>query len=631
MGFFDKFNEVKNKISEVENSIYHSKEDFREIYERNLQLEHDIEERTKELNIANKRMLSLQNILDMMNSSKPLATVLETIVNIIQGDFGYLHCTIMRKREDEDGEYLSVIAEADDDTIRRADGILKTPIKARRLAYKKGEIFHNTLEQNKIIRSKDVGSSLRAIMPEIPDEVISEILSDKSTKSVISIPLTVFEKPFGIFGVFSSREDVADSEFDFLSTFAQQIELAITIAELFEKVKSQAVTDGLTGLYNRRYFEEYLQKEVVRAKRINQPFSIIGLDLDYLKKINDAYGHSFGDLAIKSIANVLKSNARSIDTAARMGGEEFNIILPGVTSSGAMIAAERLRKAIEDVEIDTVGHITASVGVATFLEHSDSIDEILEMTDQAMYLSKKNGRNQVTLAKPTDETYWQEVAISAYLEIINKHKIPISDMFKSNLSNHLLGARETQSETLYSVADMLTQSYNPLHEDGKVKQKVLTAVSLAKVFDLSKDDIDNLKVAMLLYDIGNLMISPEIFKKKTPLSYEEKQQIQMHPILAAREILKPISYVQDVIPIIENHHENWDGSGYPSQKSHNDIPLASQIVLIVDAFYALLEKRPYRERLTPKDALEVIKQDADKKWSKTLVDEFISLLENELN
>lgn len=630
MGFFDKFNEVKNKISEVENSIYHSKEDYNEIYERNLQLEHDIEERTKELNIANKRVLSLQNILDMMNSSKPLATVLETIVNIIQGNFGYLHCTIMRKRVDDVGEYLSVIAEADDDTIQRADGILKTPIKARRLAYKKGEIFHNTLEQNKIIQSKDVGSSLRAIMPEIPDEVISEILSDRATKSVISIPLKVLNEPFGIFGVFSSREDLAQSECDFLATFAQQIELAITIAELFEKVKAQAVTDGLTGLYNRRYFEEYLQKEVVRAKRINQPFSIIGLDLDYLKKINDTYGHSFGDLAIKSIANVIKSNARSIDTAARMGGEEFNIILPGVASSGAMIAAERIRKAIADNEIDTVGHITASVGVATFLEHSDNIDEILEMTDQAMYLSKKNGRNQVTLAKPTDETYWQEVAVSAYLEILNKHKIPISDMFKTNLSNHLLGARETQSETLYSVADMLTQSYNPLHEDGKVKQKVLTAVSLAKVFDLSKDDIDNLKVAMLLYDIGNLMISPEIFKKKAPLSDEEKQQIQMHPVLAAREILKPISYVQDVIPIIENHHENWDGSGYPAKKSHSDIPLASQIVLIVDAFYALLEKRPYRERLTPREALEVIKQEADKKWSKTLVDEFISLIENEL-
>ena len=630
MGFFDKFNEVRNRISEVENSIYHNKEDYLEIYERNLQLEHDIEERTKELNLANKRMLSLQNILDMMNSSKPLATVLETIVNIIQGDFGYLHCTVMRKREDEDGEYLSVIAEADDITIDRADGILETPIKARRLAYTKDGIFYNTLEKNQIIQSKDVGSSLRAIMPEISDKVIREILSDKATKSIISIPLKVLDKPFGIFGVFSAREELAEAEADFLTTFAQQIELAITIAELFEKVKAQAVTDGLTELYNRRYFEEYLQKEVVRAKRINQPFSIIGLDLDYLKKINDTYGHSFGDLAIKTIAKVIKTNARSIDTAARMGGEEFNVILPGVGSSGAMIAAERLRKAIEDVEIDTIGHITASVGVATFLEHSDNIDEILEMTDQAMYLSKKNGRNQVTLARPADETYWQEIAVSAYLEILNKHKIPISDMFKSSLANHLIEARNTQSETLYSVADMLTQTYNPLHEEGRVKQKVLTAVCLAKVFELSKEEIDNLKVAMLLYDIGNLMIPPEIFKKTSPLTEEEKQQIRLHPVLAAREILNPISYVQDVIPIIENHHENWDGSGYPAKKIREEIPLASQIVLIVDAFYALIEKRPYREKLTPQEALEVIKQEADKKWSRSLVDEFVSIIENEL-
>ena len=101
-------------------------------------------------------------------------------------------------------------------------------------------------------------------------------------------------------------------------------------------------------------------------------------------------------------------------------------------------------------------------------------------------------------------------------------------------------------------------------------------------------------------------------------------------MLAARDILTPISYVQDVIPIIENHHENWDGSGYPSKKANEEIPLASQIVLIVDAFFALVEKRPYREKLTPQEALEVIRHEADKKWSRALVDEFISLIENEL-
>ena len=630
MSFFDKFNEIRRRVNEVEHNIYHGKEEYLEIYERNLQLEQEIEERTNELNLANKRMLSLQNIIDMMNSAKPLKSVLETVVNSIQGELGYLHSTIMRKEYDENGDFLTVVAEADAPVIQKANEILETPINSRRLAYKKNEIFYNTITYKKIIQSKDVKGSLKAIIPDVDDETINEIFNnDKETKSIISIPLNIMDEEFGIFAVFSSREDLAESEEDFLLMYARQIELAITIANLFERVKEQAVTDGLTGLYNRRYFEEYLQKEVVRAKRINQPFSVIGLDLDFLKKINDTYGHSCGDTAIKTIAQILKKNARSIDTAARMGGEEFNIILPGVTSDGAMIAAERIRKTIENTEIDTIGHITASIGVATFLEHSDNVEDIMELTDQAMYISKQNGRNQVTLAKPMDETTWQELAVSAFLDIINKRKIPISDKLKNDMSMKLISS-EPQSEILYSVADMLTQSYNPMHTDGSVKSKVLTAISLAKRFDLPKDEIDNLKIAMLLYDIGNLLIPQEIFKKKAPLTDEEKQKIKEHPVIAVREILNPISYIQDIIPIVEYHHENWNGSGYPENLAKDDIPMTSQIVLIVDAYYALIEDRAYRKKMTPVEALEIIKKDAGVKWNENLVKEFVALIENEL-
>lgn len=629
MGFFDKFNEYRRKISEVESNIYHGKQDYLEIYERNLELEKEIEERTYELNVANKRMLTLQHIWDMMNSSKPLDNVLESIVNSIQGELGYVHSSIMRKMKDDDGFYLSVVAEAESETIKRASDILKTPIQARRLAYTQDGMFAEALENRKIIQSKNIASSLKAIIPNIEQKQLDDILTDKSVRSIIVIPLYSMENPFGLFCVFSSRDELAEAETDFLSMFAQQIELAITIADLFEKVKEQAVTDGLTGLYNRRYFEEYLKKEVTRAKRINQPFSIIGIDLDFLKKINDEYGHAFGDLAIKSIAEVLMANARSIDTAARMGGEEFNVILPGVTSEGAMIAAERIRKAIESKELDTIGHVTASIGVATFLEHSGNIDDVLELTDQAMYLSKRNGRNQVTLAKPIDETSWQELAVSAFLDILNKRRIPLSEDFKNDLASRLLGGK-SQSEVLYSVADLITQSYNPLHIQGLVRSKILTATSLAKRFDLSKEEIDNLKIAMLLYDIGNLLVPQNILSKTSPLTESEKEKIKEHPIIAAREILNPITYIQDVIPIIESHHENWDGSGYPAKLSKDEIPMTSQIVLIVDAYYALTEHRPYRNKLTPAQALEEIKKDSGKKWCSTLVNEFIALIENDL-
>ena len=169
-----------------------------------------------------------------------------------------------------------------------------------------------------------------------------------------------------------------------------------------------------------------------------------------------------------------------------------------------------------------------------------------------------------------------------------------------------------------------------MHTSGVIKNKVQMAVSLAKRFDVPKSEIDNLRIAILLYDIGNLMLPDELLQKPTPLTEEEREKIKNHPIIAAREILKPISYIQDVLPIIEHHHENWDGTGYPGKMSENDIPITSQIILIIDEYFALIEQRPYRAKMSGKDALEIIKSDSGKKWNETLVKEFISLLEHDI-
>ena len=629
MSFLDKLKDIYKQVSEVESTIYSGKQDYLEIYERNLQLEREIKERTHELNIANKRMLTLQHIWDMMNASRPLQSVLETIVNNIQGELGYLHCNIIKKCEDEMGVYLCVLAQSNDNSIKQVDKLIKGPIQTKRLVYDEESIYAKASNEHRIMQTQNVGGTLKQVIPEVPQDVADEINDENPCKSIITVPLYSRNSHYGWFNVFSSRKEMTNGETDFLTIFAQQIEMAITIADLFEEVKAQAVTDGLTGLYNRRYFEEYLKKEVTRAMRQQQAFSIVGLDLDHLKQINDKYGHAYGDLAIKTVANVLKKNARSIDTAARMGGEEFNVILPGVDSKGAMIAAERIRKALESEKLDTIGHITASIGVATFLEHSDNIEDVLELTDQAMYQSKRNGRNQVTLAKPINETSWQEIAVNTFMDILSKHNIPLDKDITDNLKNKLK-TDEVPKDALYSVADLLTQTYNPLHHSGVMKSKVQLAVSLAKRFDLSKDDIDKLRIAMLLYDIGNLMLPVDLLQKTTPLTEEERNHIKEHPIIAAREILKPISYIQDVIPIIEHHHENWDGSGYPSKIAREEIPMTSQIILIVDAYFALIEPRTYRAELTPKQAIELIKQDAGKKWNSALVEEFISLIDHDV-
>ncbi len=634
MNFIDKLKELKRQVSEVENTIYSEKRDYLEIYERNLQLEKEIAERTSQLNAANRRILTLQHVWEMMNSSTPLENVLKAIVESTQGELGYMHCSIIRKAADGDGDFCRIVAQSSDSLIERLNNIIGSPsIQTRRLNYNDDSIFGESIKFKKIIQTRSLDLSLKAILPSLDQKTIAQVLTNQPVKSIIVLPLFPREKEFGWFCVFSSREELASSEMDFLGLFAKQVEMAITIADLFAAVKKEAVTDALTGLYNRRYFEESLAKEVARAKRQNQPFSVIGIDLDYLKKINDTYGHSYGDLAITTIAQILKSNARSIDIPARIGGEEFDILLPGISTEGAYAASERIRKAIESTEIETIGHITGSLGVATFLEHTNDAEELLELTDQAMYTSKRNGRNQVTIAKPAIQTTWQEVAINTFIDILSKNRVPMAQQLSKELCEKLKNVNnegENKQESVYLVADMLTKLYNPMHEDGVVKNKVLMAVSLAKRFDLSKEDVDNLRIALLLYDIGNLMISPGLLQKATPLTDEEKEKIKNHPVIAAQKILKPISYVQDILPIIEQHHENWDGSGYPSQKSGEEIPITSQIILIIDEYFALIETRPYRTKMSKNDAINIIKSDSGKKWNTTLVNEFISLLDHDI-
>ena len=575
-------------------------------------------------------MLTLQHIWDMMNSSKPLSSVLNAIVNSLQGELGYLYSFIVKEKADNDGTYLQVVASSRDDLDTKFWEKFNCNVSEYRMNFPDIAQLRNSVKNNQIYQSVNILELVCGLIPQLEKNKVEEFLKEANMKSYILVPLKSKQTHFGSLLVFSSRESVSESELNFLSLFAKQIELAITIADLFEAVKEQAVTDGMTGLYNRRYFEEFIKKEAVRANRQNQKFTVIGLDLDHLKQINDTYGHNYGDIAIKAIAEVLKNNARSIDIAARMGGEEFNLILPGVDSAGGCIAAERIRKAIEAVELEKIGHITASLGVATYLEHSDDIEELLEITDRAMYESKRNGRNRVTIARPAYETSWQEIAVNTFIDILTKHRIPVDDSTSKFLTQKL-EEMNINNEKLYQVADTLVTTYNPEHIQGSVKKKVELAALLAKRFDLSKEATDRLKIAVLLYDIGNTMLPKEILRKKEPLTEEDKASIKKHPLIAAREILKPISNIVDIIPIIEKHHENWNGTGYPANLSGDEIPVESQIILIVDAYFALLEKRPYRDAMSKEEAINQIEQDINRKWSEKLASEFIGIVRNDLD
>lgn len=623
-----------NNINKFERSISNTRMSYLEVYERNLILEKEILERTNELEKANKTFLRLQNIWDMMNSEKPLYNILEVIVDGLKGEFGYIHSSIFKlctKSEEIEEPYFVSKAAAKGLFLTSIINTFKFNPKYIKIDYNPDNIFAKALTENRIITTNDFAHTFKNILPEIEDQKIVEFFKNEDISTLICIPIKPNQEEFGLLLVYSSRPEINNNEINFLSLFAHQIELAITIARLFETVKKQALTDSLTELYNRRYFEECLYREAKRSIRLNQPFTLISIDLDHLKIINDKYGHQYGDLAIQTISKVLKNNARAIDVPSRFGGEEFNILLPGIDSKGGAIAAERIRSSIENQTIEKIGNVTASIGVVTYLEHTKDINELLELGDQAMYQAKLNGRNQVCFAKEHNSNDWQKIAVGAFFEILTKQLIPISKSLNDSLINKIQDTKKSNtstSRTLFNVVDSLNRTYNINYENGTTELKVSLAVKFAKSLKLPDYEIDKLKIAILFYDIGNTTVPEEIFKKNSWLTYEEKLLIRKHPITATKEILEPITSVNNIIPIIELHHENWDGSGYPYKKSGLDIPVTSQIILLVDTFFALISERPHRNAYSQKEAINIIKNDSNKKFNPDLVLKFVDLIEN---
>ncbi len=228
----------------------------------------------------------------------------------------------------------------------------------------------------------------------------NKFLDQIGMRSGLIVPLVVRDRVLGV--VFlqdcAQPREWSIDDISLLGSLADQVAVAIENAELHMEIERQAVTDGLTGVANRRSFNESISKEFERAKRYGQPLSLAVIDLDFLKKINDTYGHMTGDEAIRAIGTVLAQSSRAVDITARYGGEEFCVLLPNTEIEMAEQLAERLRRVIRETEIDGPGPLSASIGVASFPLHADSADALFLRADEALYRAKQEGRNRVKVS-----------------------------------------------------------------------------------------------------------------------------------------------------------------------------------------------------------------------------------------
>ncbi len=216
--------------------------------------------------------------------------------------------------------------------------------------------------------------------------------------AAMAIPLRSGGHPFGVLAYYGRSVPFDDEDTDAIAILVRQAETAIENSFLYEEAVRLSLTDGMTGLWNRRNFDLRLDSELSRALRFNEPFAVVFVELDQMKAVNDRHGHQAGDTVLIELARRLSEAVREVDVVARWGGDEFTLLLPKTGLPGALLLAEKIRAAAGTAPFRTEGgslDITISVGVAAYPEHGSSGKELVAAADGAMYRAKAGGRNRV--------------------------------------------------------------------------------------------------------------------------------------------------------------------------------------------------------------------------------------------
>ncbi|MHB8419019.1 MAG: sensor domain-containing diguanylate cyclase [Myxococcales bacterium] len=225
-----------------------------------------------------------------------------------------------------------------------------------------------------------------------------------NTRAVLAVPLRCKGRTLGVIEVINggAAQDFTEDDMRTLASIADYAAIALENARNFQRIEELTVVDDHTGLFNSRYLYRQLEVETVRARRFGHPLSIVFLDLDRFKVVNDTYGHQLGSLLLREVGAVLLSTLRTIDVATRYGGDEFVVLLPETDRAQGRLAADRLRQALSDryflKDQGLAIRVTASFGVATFPDDASSADELMRQADLAMYAVKEGGRDGVRLA-----------------------------------------------------------------------------------------------------------------------------------------------------------------------------------------------------------------------------------------
>jgi diguanylate cyclase (GGDEF)-like protein len=375
----------------------------------------------------------------------------------------------------------------------------------------------------------------------------------------------------------------------------------------FVQVEARAAHDRLTGVANRETLLITLASEIERATRHHKWLSVAFIDIDRFKPVNDTYGHHTGDAVLREIARLIGDNIRGSDLFGRYGGEEFMLILPETTPEEATVLAEHLRELVRDHQLAVAPsqglQITISIGVAGDVGSQLQADRLVDQADAAMYAAKSLGRNRTYRYRAVDDN-------------APIRRAPISAERRAAATAIGQWASDTAAEALASVL-----APQP-HHRGQPSDMIATlATGIALHMGLPQDEIERIRIASLLHDLGKLAVPLEILDKRSALSDQEWQAIGEHPRIG-QVILEQASSLREAVPTVLHHHERFNGGGYPHGLRGKEIPLGARIVAVADAYHAMIHDRPYRNAREHGHALAELRANAGTQFDPEIVDVF---------
>ena len=385
---------------------------------------------------------------------------------------------------------------------------------------------------------------------------------------------------------------------------------------LQERLQRAALTDGLTGLWNHSQFRLQLDREFARSRRYNSPTSLLMIDIDHFKAINDTYGHELGNRALRGVARFIARTARDTDLLARYGGEEFAVICPETTIDDAEQLAERLRQGLPNkLRLQEQPHLAlrVSIGVASTEDpRAGCVADLIDLSDQALYHSKRTGRDRVTRAdKLANAPQLTEMRIDE-VDRLRKEVVALS-----------MKSKELCLQSVWALIQALEarDGYSAWHSRNVTTYTrwLMKAAGWGTALTTATAN------AAMLHDLGKIGLPDELLLKPQPLTRDEAALVRQVPLITCK-ILEPLRVFETEIQFIRHLRERFDGSGSPDGLAGSSIPLASRMIAVTEAFDSLTCNRAYRPGYTLDEALRILEEAANTQFDP----DFVTLLRTQV-